>query len=194
MAKRTGEQVPTRQRLHMAALQQVAEDGPGASVRAITRAAGVTEGALYRHYDSREDLLGAVFTELVEPMIAEKQRLLSASTSAHDKVREWVRCTYQAFDQGPDAFAYVFLTDHRLPARFERLSRRQGELFRAFVAQQQATGAMRGDDPDLATTLFAGLLLSVPAQVRRGRMACPAMAFVDDVTGAAWRLLGPPVG
>jgi len=177
-------------RLHAAALQQVASHGPLASVRSITKAAGVTEGALYRHYESRGHLLGAVFAELVRPMVAEKEALVAMRAPIDDRLREWVRCTYARFDKDPDGFAYIFLTTHTLPKEYQRLSGRQSELLRELLAQGQALGVVRSIPADVAAALFVGLLLSVPTQIRQGGLKKPALNYVDEVARAIWLAVG----
>src|SRR5690606_32937106 len=57
----------------------LAEHGPDAvSLRAIARALGITAPALYRYYDSREDLLAALRSECCDELAAE----LSAQVAA----------------------------------------------------------------------------------------------------------------
>lgn len=180
----------TRTRLHEAALRVVAQSGPAASVRAIAKAAGLTEGALYRHYPSRDHLLGAVFAELIEPMIAEKEALVAMRAPIRDRLREWVRCTYARFDKSPEGFAYIFLTDHDFPKEFAKLSGKQSALLRALIAQGQAEGELRDLPESLAATLMIGQLLAVPAAIYRRSLKKPAMQYVDEVADAIWRTLG----
>lgn len=184
----------TRTRLHQAALRLVAREGPDASVRAIAKAAGVTEGALYRHYKSRDDLLGAVFAELIDPMVAEKENLVAMRAPVRDRLREWVRCTYARFDKDPDAFAYVFLTAHDLPKKHRSLYGRQSALLAQLFEEGREEGVLRDLDPAIASTLFVGLLLSVPTRVRQKVLPKPAVQYTDEVARAVWLTLGqtPP--
>ncbi len=181
--------VPTRLKLHHAALRLVASGKEAASVRAITRAAGVTEGALYRHYKSRSMLLAAVYAELVQPMIAEKEQLVAMRAPIADRVREWVRCTYAQFDHDPSAFAYVFLTDHKLPKEHERISGRQSELLAQLMAQGQREGVLRTIEMSIAKAIFVGLLLCVPMRIRQSVLKGPALAHTDEIFGAVWGAL-----
>lgn len=185
-----------RTRLRAAATQLVAQTGPGASVRAIAKHAGLTEGALYRHFQSRDDLLATVFDEIIEPMVAEKRNLVAMQAPVRDRLREWVRSTYAGFDRDPDAFAYVFLTDHEFPKEHARFSGLQSRLLRELIAQGRAAGELHDISDELAATMFVGLLLSVPTRVRAGTLPRPASQYVDEVSRAVWLTLsrdpGPP--
>lgn len=192
VARRSRDPDATRQRLHRAAVHLIACDhvwGASASVRAITKAAGVTEGTLYRHYTSRDELASAAYEELVRPMIGEKENLVAMVAPLRVRVREWVRCTYAWFDRDPDAFAFVFLAGVAPGSRHEALSRRQSELFAELHGQGKAMGEARDLDTRTATTLFIGLLMSVPMRLREGTLEGPAARHVDMVADAAWRVL-----
>ena len=179
----------TKDRLQGAALRLVARDGAGASVRAIAREAGVSEGALYRHYKSREHLIGAVFEDLVRPMIAQKEGLVAMRAPMHDRLREWVRCTYAGFDRDPNGFAFVLLTDHALPPEIAHLKGRQSQLLTELLAQGQRAGILRPMPNNLAGAMFVGLLLSVPTRVLAGKIPAPASAYTDEIARGIWLAL-----
>jgi AcrR family transcriptional regulator len=181
--------VETRRKLHASALRAVVEDGTAASVRTITQGAGITGAALYRHYAGLEDLFGAVFEELIVPMISEKENLVAMRAPVSDRVREWVRCTYACFDRDQDAFTYVFLSDRPLPARHVKLAGRQSRLLAELLEQGQRQGVVRDMDLDLACTLFIGLLLSVPKRLREGALPGPAGSYVDEVARSIWMVV-----
>ena len=179
----------TRRRLHAAAVRSVVERGAEQTVRKVAGRAGVTGAALYRHYSGLEELYGAVFEELVGPMIAEKQNLVSMRAPVRDRLREWVRCTYACFDRNADAFAYVFLSDRPLPERLVPLAHRQSELLAELLAQGRAEGALRKVTGAVAVRLFVGLLLSIPAGIREAAVDGPASAHIDEVDRAIWLTL-----
>lgn len=180
---------PTRDRIHRATIHAVATAGAAASVRAIAKVAGLTEGALYRHYTGRDQLLMAVYAELVEPMIVEKENLLAMRAPLRDKIREWVRCTYASFDRDPAGFAFVFLTEHATPAADPRLVGRQSTIFLDLIRQGRAVGEIRAIDPELAAALFIGLLLGVPRRIRAAGLRGPASRYIDEVAHATWLML-----
>ncbi|MEZ6317624.1 MAG: TetR/AcrR family transcriptional regulator [Phycisphaerales bacterium] len=175
-------------------MRLVAKQGPDASVRAIAKEAGLSEGALYRHYDSREALLGAVFIELIEPMIAHKEGLVAMRAPIDDRLREWVRSTYDQFDKDPNGFAFTFLTNHDLSDKYTQIAGRQSGLLKELLRQGQAEGRVRDMSIDLAAGMFVGLLLSVPERILRGILPAPAKDYTDEIAQAVWRCLGSAPG
>ena len=179
----------TRDRLHEAAIRLVGQDREDVSVRAIAKEAGLSEGSLYRHYSSRDELLGAVFAEQIEPMIAHKEALVAMRASIEDRLREWVRSTYERFDRDPDGFAFVFLRSHHLPAQYTHIAGRQSRLLIELIGQGQREGKVRAMPAELAATIFIGLLLGVPERIRGGVLRAPALGYTDEIAGAIWRSL-----
>ena len=62
----------TREGLQDAAIRLGARDGvQRASVRTIAKEAGVTEGAVYKHFGSKNDLIREAYTAIVDEMARE---------------------------------------------------------------------------------------------------------------------------
>jgi AcrR family transcriptional regulator len=74
----------TRSRLIEAAIGRFAADGPGASFEAVARDVGVTKGALYHHFGSKEGLVEAVYREVVNRHAG---RVIDASSSGTGRER-----------------------------------------------------------------------------------------------------------
>jgi AcrR family transcriptional regulator len=193
MAGKRGE---TKRSLIRATVGIVAEEGVGAAtIDAIARRVGITQGAIYRHYRSKDDLRWDAYRQIVEEMITEKDHLLTSETSVRDRLREWIRLTFEYFDRDPEAFTYVFLVPHtRVPECHQEITWRQSELFLRMIRQGQATHEIRRISPELALCHFTGLMLNVPRLINEGVLQRPAIDYVDEITGMVWRVLGanPP--
>jgi AcrR family transcriptional regulator len=74
----------TRERLIDAAIERFAADGAGASFDAVARDVGVTKGALYHHFGSKEGLVEAVYREVIN---RHATRVLEASSSGDGRAR-----------------------------------------------------------------------------------------------------------
>lgn len=180
-----------KRELMEAAIRLIAGKGlKAATVRSIAREAGVTEAALYRHYASKEALYFDVYTRLVTEMIAAKRAIGSSSASVRDKLKEWVRVSYDFFDRHPDAFTFVLLTPHDFPEPQREITTVQGRVFMDMVTEAQVAGEMKPIPPELALSHFTGVMLNVPRLINEGTLKGPAAKYVDEVAGAVWRILG----
>lgn len=100
-----------RQGLILAATRLAARDGVDAvTVRDIAAAAGVTEGALYRHFKSKDDLFLSIYRQVVDEMVREKEAIVASGLPAREKLREWIRVSYAAYDRDPDSFTFALLS------------------------------------------------------------------------------------
>lgn len=181
----------TRNRLLRATISLVSRSGPrAASIRRIAREAGVTEGAVYRHFKSKDELWRLAHTLIVDEMLKQKESIVASPASARDKLAAWVRATFANFDKNPEAFYYALLADHRAPAILGPFFHRQGELFQVLIRLGQTSGELRTIDPTLAMSHFSGLMLNVARLVHEGTLRAPASQYADEVALAAWLALG----
>ena len=179
----------TKEELVNATIRLAGEGGlEAASVRSITREAGVTEGALYRHYRSKEELWVEVYTRIVAAMAEDKAALLDADLPGRELLGEWVRLTYAYYDGNRDAFNYVLLATRSLAASLGEVYTRQGRLFTELFTRLRSRGEVRDLEPDVALAMFSGLLLAIPKQINEGQLKGPARPYVEEVTDAVWRV------
>lgn len=97
-----------KEELLTAAVHLIADGGLGAAtVRAIARGAGVTDAAVYRHYESKDDLCWRAYNRIVREMVGEKRHLVASEAPLREKLREWVRLSYAYHDRNPDAMIFL---------------------------------------------------------------------------------------
>jgi len=184
----------TKEALLDATVRLVAAKGlEAATINAIARQAGVTEGAIYRHYRSKDELRWRAYKRTVEEMTHEKQRLLSVGLPIKETIREWIRLTYAYFDRYPDAFTYVLLTPHpqfQSESELEIITR-QGRLFTKLMKDARAEDTIRDLSPELAMCHFTGLMLNIPRFINEGVLQEPASHYVGATTLAIWQVLKP---
>ena len=179
----------TRGELRDAAVRLGVRDGVhAASVRTIAREAGVTEGAVYKHFESKNALIREAYAMIVEEMANDKSVLVKTELPFAHAVSAWVKLTYQYFDGNRDAFTYVLLMPHRMAESLGEVYTKQGSMFRSFIIHAQETGQIPAMDPSLAVSFFTGCVLNVPRLINEGSLEGPAMNYADQVTKAVLKI------
>jgi AcrR family transcriptional regulator len=179
-----------RDELVAAAVRLAARQGVhSASVRDIASEAGVTEGALYRHFDSKDDLCQQAYQQIVAEMVAEKEQIVRAThLPLCQRLSQWIRLSYEYFDGYPEAFTYVLLTPYDFAE--SDITRRQGRLLTELLTAASRGGEFPESDPVLAMCHFSGIMLNVPRLINEGILEGPATRYVEDVTKAVCSVFG----
>ncbi len=133
-----------RERVLEAAKAVFSAGGPGASLEAVAKRAGVGIGTLYRHFPTREALFEAVYRREVEHLV-ELAEQLRAEAAPVEALRRWMRSNVEFVATKKGMSAALALAAHGssdLAAyTFDRLTRAVGDLLRRAVE----AGAIRAD-------------------------------------------------
>ncbi|MFE0422649.1 TetR/AcrR family transcriptional regulator [Streptomyces sp. NPDC058953] len=153
MARTTGgDDAPVPRKLLSAATRLFAEHGyDGTSVQEIVEAAGVTKGALYHYFGSKEDLLQEVYGR----MLRLQQERLDAFADADEPVEVRLRAAaadvvVTTIENLQDAHIFFRSMHHLSPERNKQVRaerRRYHERFRALVEEGQTSGVFSDATP-----------------------------------------------
>lgn len=158
-----------REALLQAAIDLLAEAGPGASLDDIAMRAGVSRQTLYNHYQSKSGMLAAVNSECINKLAF--PAMPSGPDNASDRLTSYGEVLLRQVlrpDQAKLLRALVLvsgsgadddLVQNILSGRGAKES--LARFFRSLAEQ----GRFRILDPELAAEMFLGLLVA-PAQLR----------------------------
>ncbi|MEZ0066260.1 AcrR family transcriptional regulator [Streptacidiphilus sp. MAP12-20] len=154
--------VPVQERLLAAASRLFAERGfAPTSVQDIVELAGVTKGAMYHYYASKDDLLQQIYIRLLAVQSERLVEIAEGPGPVAERLRAAAADVVVSTLEHLDDAMVSWRSMHMLPA--DRLAqvradrRRYHERFRALIEQGQAQGVLRGDvAADLVTHQFFG--------------------------------------
>lgn len=154
--------LPVQERLLAASLRLFAQQGfEGTSVQEIVAAAGVTKGAMYHYFASKDDLLYQIYHRLLGLQTERLNAIADGPGTAEERVRaaaaDVVESTLSSIDEAIVSLRSIHMLPYpqRVQVRAER--RRYHERFRALVEEGQRDGALRKDVPaDVAVHFFFG--------------------------------------
>lgn len=147
-----GDGPPVPQRLLAAATRLFAEQGyDRTSVQEIVEAAGVTKGALYHYFGSKEDLLQEVYARVLRLQQERLDGFADAEAPVEQRVRDAAADVVVTTIENLDDAAIFFRSMHHLSpeknkqVRAER--RHYHERFRALIKEGQRTGVFAKTTP-----------------------------------------------
>jgi AcrR family transcriptional regulator len=150
------------ERLLGAATRLFAERGfESTSVQEVVVAAGVTKGAMYHYFGSKDDLLYEVYARVLRMQTEHLQEIAGRDEPVAERVRAAAADVIVTSVANLDDTVIFFRSIHQLgetkqkSVRAER--RRYHELFRGLIEQGQSEGVFRDDVPaDLVVDYFFG--------------------------------------
>jgi len=154
-----------------AAVDLAAEQNPSnITTAAIAQRMGLTQGALFRHFPSKDAILGAVMSWVAERLLARVDEAAEGATSPVAAL-EAVFMTHIEFVSGHPGvprmlFGELQRPGETLPKRMaQTLIRHYGERLRRLLEAGKARSELHADlDPDAAATLFIGTIQGLVMQ------------------------------
>lgn len=140
-----------------AALHCFAASGYDATrIAHIAEAAGVSAGALYRHYPSKEEVARALFVEHLGAYTSTVQAAIAGEVTTRGKLRAVVRVTLQMYHEQPDAMVFVLIGPRPPIAMPEPYP---VDIVAEAMAKGQMLGEVRAGNPRLIAAMFLGCIL-----------------------------------
>ncbi|GAA3523329.1 TetR/AcrR family transcriptional regulator [Amycolatopsis ultiminotia] len=168
------EQAAVPRRLLQQATKLFAKQGfDRTSVQEIVAAAGVTKGAMYHYFGSKDDLLYEIYARVLRGQTAQLEGVADSAAPLRDRLAAAASDVVVSSVANLDDNTIFLQSMHQLSAqkrqavRAER--RKYHERFRSLVEEGQATGEFRADKPaELVVDFFFGSVHHLGTWYRRG--------------------------
>jgi len=181
---------PTREKLERKAMELFVVQGVAeTTIRDIAEAAGVAEGALYRHYEGRDALILALFQRHYTAFAERLDAVQASQRGARAKLRAMIEECAAVFDTDPVRFQFLLLVQHHSMRRLDPDHASPVDIVRKVVAEGMARGEIARRDPDLAAAWIMGLILQPATFKVYGRLPGPMLPLARELADACWRVL-----
>lgn len=177
----------TRHRIEEAATKLFVTRGiTETSVRDITREVGISEGALYRHFESKDHLVWQTFEHGYTSFARELDTLAARESTCRQKVAAMIRGFCRAHDANPTLFNFLVFVQHGQLAKLAADAPTPVTVMRSVLARAIKEHEIPEQDPDLATALVLGAVLQPATFAAYGRIALKLEPVSDRLVAAAW--------
>ncbi|MBB6173950.1 AcrR family transcriptional regulator [Nocardiopsis mwathae] len=131
------------------------------SVREIVEAAGVTKGAMYHYYASKDDLLFAVYQRVLAMQTRRLEELAEAEGPIEERLRaaaaDVVHTTVENLEDTVIFQRSLHMLSPERQSEVRKERRRYHERFRDMIEEGRQSGAFRTDIPaDIVVTQYFG--------------------------------------
>ncbi|WP_428032702.1 TetR/AcrR family transcriptional regulator [Ancylobacter sp.] len=181
-ARRGRDGADTRARIEAVALELFAQKGvAGTSVRDIALGVGVSEGALYRHFASKEKLARELFLTRYAALAADICAIDAAEPTLEKKLRAVVTLACGLFDSEPALFAYLLIHQHEHLGGVPEAP--EANVVEA-VAQMLRGADIPAGHVTLASAMALGCVVQPAVFALYGRLEGPLSARAEEIAAA----------
>ena len=193
-AEQTGTKRPrarnARPKIERAALKLFVGEGvDGATTRDIAEHAGVSEGALYRHYKGKDELALSLFMATHDRL---GQMVLEAAQTTgglENKVRAIVTAYCDLADEDWLLFSFHLLSIHKYLPHDTKREDDPTTITENIVRGLIATGEIPDGDPALLAAMSLGVVLQAGQNKAYDRLPGPFSAHIEAFTRAIIAIL-----
>ena len=160
--------------VEQAAIELFAARGiDGVSIGEIAALAGVSQGALYRHYASKEDLARILFTTAYRRTGAELGEILARMRGFRARITAMVAHFCALYDADSALFRFLLLAQHNFLPHLGDAPDYPPAVIGQVVAEGIEAGELPRIDPALGAAVIMGVVLQTATFHLYGRIAGP---------------------
>jgi AcrR family transcriptional regulator len=147
-------------KVERAAVDLFAANGfDGVSIADIAAMAGVSQGALYRHYPSKEELAWTLFSTAYLRTGEELDRIRTGEAEFEAAVTAMTAHFCGLYDEDPALFRFMLITQHGFLPRIPSGSRTPVDAVADLVGDAISENRLRPIDPALGAAVIMGVIL-----------------------------------
>lgn len=175
-----------------AALELFTEKGIHATTtKDIAKRAGVSEGALYRHFKSKQELAEDLYLTHLSYFTAELDRSVLLASTLRQRLDAFVEGCFRFFDEDRTLFTYLILSEHNELGRTSRKVRHVRHLVRDILEDGRQKGEVRDGDLEIYGAMVIGMMIRIAVFRIYGLITGELQPRAREVADACYRVLRP---
>ena len=175
-----------RAKVDRAAVELFAAKGvDGVSIADIAAAAGVSQGALYRHYRSKDELASRLFSTAFLRTGAELDTICAGRSGFAARIGAMVEHFCRLYDTDPALFRFMLIAQHDLLPGIGDAGRTPTAVVEDIVADAVAAQEIAPTDVAVAAAVIMGVVLQTALFHLYGRLLGPLLRRAPALSRAA---------
>jgi AcrR family transcriptional regulator len=160
MAMRDGKN--TKELIEQAALMLFVANGVAAtSIKDIAREAGVSQGAMYNHYASKDELAWLLFSENFSEIGADLRRIAREDSDIGSKFRSITAYIFERYDREPLLISYCLLVRHMHLTQVRTRLADPYLVIRTIIEAEVRRKKVPPQELDVAVSLVTGAIIQM---------------------------------
>lgn len=174
-------------RIMRAAVRLFVDKGIDATtIKDIAGKAEVAEGALYRHFPSKDELAGHLFSVNLERLSSNVAERVAAANGTRNRLKAYIAAIFEEFEGDSELFYFLILAEHRELKRFMGKPGHPGKTLERVLQEGQKAGEIKPAGYFLILSLWLGTLHRLCLLRRYGLVTSPLTSQVDEVHALLW--------
>ena len=183
--------IATRHRLRTAALELFVEQGVvETTTRDLAKRAGIAEGTIYRHFESKDDLVRDLFRDHYVRFGTELNRIQAETPGGIDeKLQAMIAFMCRLYDEEPTLYRFLLLVQHNALPNIRVSPNSPGVIFRNLVTRAIEQGEVPDQNPSLAASMIIGAIIQPALGLIYGSLTGTMSEFAPAIASACSALL-----
>jgi len=159
------------------------------TTRDIALRAGISEGTIYRHFDSKDDLAESIFEENLEYFWKYLKGYLKHAKGPHEMLHAYVEGFFEFSRREQTRYSFIITAHHTELKKLSREKMKPKQMLTKILRLGQKQGLFRKMDLNLAGAMVMGVIMQTIFYLRSGRIAVGYDKVVDEVYGTCLRMV-----
>lgn len=159
------------------------------TTRDIAERAGVSEGTIYRHFASKDELAAAIFAQNLDYFWRFLRRYLRRAHGASEILTAFVCGVFEFARRYHRRYSFIMSAHQTELRRLSRNMMKPKKMLAKIIRLGQSQGAFRPIDPRLAASMILGTITQTIFYLKSGQIVVNFDEVVKEVAEACLRII-----
>ncbi len=159
------------------------------TTRDIALRAGISEGTIYRHFDSKEELAASVFDENLDYFWRYLRGYLKHARTPEEMLHAYVQGFFEFSRIEQRRYSFIIAAHQTELKRQSRERMKPRQMLSKILRLGQRQGVFRKMDIQLGSAMMMGTLMQTIFYLKSGRIAVNYDDVIGEVTGTCLKMV-----